>query len=82
MAKRKFEELKEKVNNASGQTYGDIAQNQGSVGAQAWSNAKEFGLNVSYSSSDIADSNELAKKVIEDALEKIEEELKNTEKML
>lgn len=79
-AKRKFEELKEKVNNASGQTYGDIARNQGSVGAQAWSNAKEFGLNISYSSSDSTDSNELAKKVIEDALEKIEEELKNTGK--
>ncbi|WP_210377357.1 hypothetical protein [Borreliella garinii] len=80
LAQKEFEKLKEKVNNASGQTYGDIARNQGSVGAQAWSNAEELGLNVSYSSSDSTDSNELAKKVIADALKKIEEELKNTGK--
>ncbi len=38
---------------------------------------KNLGLNVSYSSDNGTDSNDFAKKVIEDTLKKIEEELKN-----
>ncbi len=37
-----------------------------------------MGLGVSYSSSTGTDSNELANKVIDDSIKKIDEELKNT----
>lgn len=76
-AKQEFEEFKKQVNGATGQTYGNQVQSQGKVGGQAWTKAKNLGLNVSYSSDNGTDSNDFAKKVIEDTLKKIEEELKN-----
>lgn len=75
-AKQEFEEFKKQVNGATGQTYGNQVQGQGKVGGQAWAKAKNLGLNVSYSSDNGTDSNDFAKKVIDDAIKKIEEELK------
>ncbi|WP_210381110.1 ErpL protein [Borreliella valaisiana] len=75
-AKQKFEEFKKQVDTTTGVTYGNQTQNQGRVGVQAWNCAKELGLNVSYSSNTGTDTNKLAKKVVDDALSKIEEELK------
>ncbi|WP_210376708.1 MULTISPECIES: ErpL protein [Borreliella] len=78
-AKQKFEEFKKQVDTTTGVTYGNQTQNQGRVGVQAWNCAKELGLNVSYSSNTGTDTNKLAKKVVDDALNKIEEELKKLE---
>ncbi|MCD2374551.1 ErpL protein [Borreliella burgdorferi] len=77
-AKKKFEEYKKQVDTSTGQTRGDQVQRQGGVGVQAWQCAKNLGLGVSYSSDTGTDSNELAKKVIDDSIKKIDEELKNT----
>ncbi|PRR07283.1 ErpL protein [Borreliella burgdorferi] len=77
-AKKKFEEFKGQVGSATGVTTGHRAGNQGSIGAQAWQCANSLGLGVSYSSSTGTDSNELANKVIDDSIKKIDEELKNT----
>ncbi|ACN52723.1 hypothetical protein [Borreliella valaisiana] len=78
-AKQKFEEFKKQVDTTTGVTYGNQTQNQGRVGVQAWNCAKELGLNVSYSSNTGTDTNKLSKKVVDDALSKIEEELKKLE---
>ncbi|AZA27243.1 MULTISPECIES: hypothetical protein [Borreliella] len=76
-AKQEFEEFKKQVDGVTGQTYGNQVQGQGKVGGQAWTKAKNLGLNVSYSSDNGTDSNDFSKKVIDDAIKKIEEELKN-----
>ncbi|WP_418905431.1 ErpL protein (plasmid) [Borreliella turdi] len=80
-AKQKFEEFKRQVDTISGVTTGDQSKNQGMVGVQAWKCAKELGLNVSYSSNTgtDTDTDKLSKKVVDDALSKIEEELKKLE---
>uniref|UniRef100_UPI001AF01885 ErpL protein n=1 Tax=Borreliella garinii TaxID=29519 RepID=UPI001AF01885 len=75
--KKKFEEFKKQVNGATGQTYGNQVQSQGKVGGQAWQYASGLGFKVGYSISDGVNSDDFAKKVIEDTLKKIEEELKN-----
>ncbi|ADQ30324.1 outer surface protein F (plasmid) [Borreliella burgdorferi JD1] len=75
-AKKKFEEYKNQAESATGVTHGSQVQRQGGVGLQALQCANSLGLGVSYSSSTGTDSNELAKKVIDDSIKKIEEELK------
>ncbi|WP_418905614.1 hypothetical protein [Borreliella japonica] len=77
-AQKEFEKLKEQVDGATGQTAGARVQKQGNIGQQAWQCANKLGLNGSYSNSDSTDSNDFAKKVIDNAIKKIEEELKNT----
>ncbi len=77
-AKKKFEEYKNQAESATGVTHGSQVQRQGGVGLQAWRCANSLGLGVSYFSSTGTDSNELAKKVIDDSIKKIDEELKNT----
>nr|WP_242423337.1 hypothetical protein [Borreliella bissettiae] len=79
-AKQEFQKLKSPIDSTTGETQGDQAKNQGKVGLEAWTKAKEFGLNVSYSSDNGANSNDLANKVIDDALKKIEEGAQNSEK--
>ncbi len=73
--KKKFEELKKQFESTSGATYGAQTQGQGRVGAQAWQYASGLGFKVGYSISDGVNSDDFAKKVIEDALEKIKKEL-------
>ncbi|WP_420025115.1 ErpL protein (plasmid) [Borreliella yangtzensis] len=73
-AKKKFEGYKKQVESAGGETYGHTNQNQGRVGAQAFKEAKDLGLNVN--SSCDSDTGDMSKGIIEDALQKIEEELK------
>lgn len=77
-AKKKFLEYKNQFGSTTGETYGQRAGNQGRVGAQAWSEANKLGLlNGSTSNNDGTNSDHFAKKVIDDAIKKIEEELKN-----
>ncbi|MCD2380530.1 ErpL protein [Borreliella burgdorferi] len=80
-AKQKFEEYKKQVDTSTGKTQGDRSKNRGGVGVQAWQCANELGLGVSYSNggSDNSNTDELANKVIDDSLKKIEEELKGIE---
>ncbi|WP_418885648.1 hypothetical protein [Borreliella tanukii] len=78
-AKSKFEKYKEQVGAAIGVTDGARVKNQGGVGLQAWQCANKLGLNESYPGDTGADSNELATKVIDGALKKIEKELKGSE---
>ncbi|WP_215535904.1 hypothetical protein [Borreliella bavariensis] len=78
-AKSKFEKYKEQVGAAIGVTDGARVKNQGGVGLQAWHCANKLGLNESYPGGTGADSNELATKVIDGALKKIEKELKGSE---
>ncbi|WP_418906527.1 ErpL protein (plasmid) [Borreliella turdi] len=73
--KKKFEELKKQFESTSGATYGAKTQGQGRVGVQAWQYASGLGFKVGYSISDGVNSDDFAKKVIEDALEKIKKEL-------
>ncbi|WP_418906403.1 hypothetical protein QIA27_06380 (plasmid) [Borreliella tanukii] len=75
-AQKKFEGYKSQVNTATGATYGQRAGNQGTVGQQAFKDAKELGLNVSYSGS--TDTSDMSSGIIEGALKKIEEELNNS----
>ncbi|XPC98165.1 ErpL protein (plasmid) [Borreliella japonica] len=77
-AKQKFEEFQNQVNTTTGVTTGQRAGNQGAVGAQAFKCAKEFGLSVSSSSKNGTDTGDMSKGIIDDAIKKIEEELKNT----
>ncbi|WP_420025014.1 hypothetical protein [Borreliella valaisiana] len=78
-AQKKFEKFKQEVESATGVTHGHQAQNQRGGGAQAWTEAKQLGINVSFSSDDGTDTGDFAKKVIDDALEKIKEELEKIE---
>ncbi|XPK44190.1 hypothetical protein QIA46_05645 (plasmid) [Borreliella carolinensis] len=75
-AQNKFKDFESQVKSTDGRTQGDQVKKQGQIGFQALKCAKELCLNVSYSSSTDTDSDQLAKKVIEDALKSIEEELK------
>ncbi|WP_215540071.1 hypothetical protein [Borreliella bavariensis] len=75
-AKKKFLEYKNQFGSTTGETYGQRAGNQGRVGAQAWSEASKLGLlNGSTSNNDGTNSDHFAKKVIDDAIKKIDEEL-------
>ncbi|OJH14354.1 ErpL, partial (plasmid) [Borreliella bissettiae] len=76
-AKKKFEDFKKQVTTATGDTYGSQVQGQGKIGGQAWKCAQELGFKNMTSGSDTSN---MANGVIEDALKKIEEELKVIEK--
>ncbi|WP_215536824.1 ErpL protein [Borreliella bavariensis] len=73
-AKQKFEEFKKQVDSTTGETQGAQAKGKGTVGAQAWQKAKEFGLSVN--SSGGADTSGMSNEIITNALKQIEEELK------
>ncbi|WP_420025230.1 hypothetical protein QIA36_05975 (plasmid) [Borreliella yangtzensis] len=75
-AKTKFKEFQRQVDSASGQSYGDLHQNQGKVGQEAWRESNKLGLNESYSNDNGTNSGNFAKNVIDGTLKKIEEELK------
>ncbi|XPC98042.1 ErpL protein (plasmid) [Borreliella japonica] len=74
-AKKKFEGYKGQVDSATGETYGAQVGNQRGGGQQAWKEAKDLGLNVSYSND--ADTSDMSSGIIDGALKQIEEELKN-----
>ncbi|WP_417903093.1 hypothetical protein QIA45_05560 (plasmid) [Borreliella andersonii] len=81
--KKSLEEVKEKLNkfkeqivSASGESLGDAVKKQGGIGLQAWKCVNPLGLGINMDNE--TDSNELANKVIENSLKKIEEELNNT----
>ncbi|WP_420025511.1 hypothetical protein QIA36_07015 (plasmid) [Borreliella yangtzensis] len=78
-AKKKFEEFQKQIDGITGKTTGEQVKGQGNVGRQAWSEASKLGFRGNYSSSDGTGSGDLSKKVIENALKKIEEELKKLE---
>ncbi|MBB5141895.1 hypothetical protein [Borreliella afzelii] len=73
-AKKKFEEFKGQVDSTTGETSGEQVKGQGQIGGQAWSKAQELGLSANYSSS--AGTSDMTKGIIDDAIKKIEEELK------
>ncbi|WP_425337215.1 hypothetical protein [Borreliella tanukii] len=75
--KRKLEEYKRKVGPSTGKDTEKVKE-QGKIGLEAFKYAKGFGVNGSYSVDDGTDSDDFAKKVIDDALKNIDEELKNT----
>ncbi|OJH14676.1 membrane protein (plasmid) [Borreliella bissettiae] len=75
-SKEKLENLKKQVDTTSGITQGDQAQEQGKLGVQAWQCAQKLGLNENYSTNNGSDTGNLAKEIIENALKKIDEELK------
>ncbi|WP_215537746.1 ErpL protein [Borreliella bavariensis] len=77
-AKKKFEEFQSQVKSATGETQGHQAQNQRVSGAQAWTEAKNLGLKVTYSTSAGTNTGDMSSGVITDALKQIDEELKNT----
>ncbi|MBB6043646.1 hypothetical protein QIA34_07895 (plasmid) [Borreliella yangtzensis] len=81
-AQKKFQEYKQQVGSASGQSYGDQAKNQGKVGQEAWREASKLGLLDKNSSTDNDGTSDITKKVIEDALQKIEEEIKEIDNNL
>ncbi|WP_418909410.1 hypothetical protein QIA41_05280 (plasmid) [Borreliella sinica] len=78
-AKSKFEKYKEQVESANGVTDGARVKEQGKIGQEAWRCAQKLGVNGGYSINDGTDTDKFAKKVIDGALKKIEEELKDTE---
>ncbi|AEL70291.1 ErpG protein (plasmid) [Borreliella afzelii PKo] len=73
-AKKKFEEFKGQVDSTTGETSGEQVKGQGQIGGQAWRKAQELGLSANYSSS--AGTSDMTKGIIDDAIKKIEEELK------
>ncbi|WP_215535822.1 outer surface protein ErpG [Borreliella bavariensis] len=73
-AKQKLEEFKRQVESVTENT--DKVKNQGKIGREAFLYAKKLGVNGSYSANDGTDTDKFAKKVIDDALENIKEELK------
>ncbi|WP_418885611.1 hypothetical protein [Borreliella tanukii] len=75
-AKKKFKGYKRQVDSATGETYGAQVGNQRGGGQQAWKEAKNLGLNVSYSND--TDTSDMSSGIIEGALKKIEEELNNS----
>ncbi|MBB6032107.1 molybdopterin converting factor small subunit [Borreliella spielmanii] len=75
-AKQEFEKFKGQVGSATGVTDGDQSRNQGKVGGQAWTKAREYGLSVNSTSSG-TDTGVMSSGIIDDALKQIEEELKN-----
>ncbi|WP_215536692.1 outer surface protein ErpG [Borreliella bavariensis] len=72
-AKQKLEEFKRQVESVTENT--DKVKNQGKIGREAFLYAKKLGVNGSYSANDGTDTDKFAKKVIDDALENIKEEL-------
>ncbi|WP_215537752.1 hypothetical protein [Borreliella bavariensis] len=77
-AQEQFQEYKQQVESATGQSEGQRAGNQGRVGAQAWSEASKLGL-LDSSNSGGDNTSDMSNKVIESALQKINEELKEIE---
>ncbi|QXG44657.1 outer surface protein ErpG (plasmid) [Borreliella burgdorferi] len=73
-AKQKLEEFKEQVESATGESTEKVKK-QGNIGQKALKYAKELGVNGSYSVNDGTNTNDFVKKVIDDALKNIEEEL-------
>ncbi|WP_330529090.1 outer surface protein ErpG [Borreliella valaisiana] len=73
-AKKKFEEFKRQVESVTENT--DKVKNQGKIGQEAFLYAKKLGVNGSYSTNDGTNTDNLAKKIIDDVLKNIEEELK------
>ncbi|WP_420025059.1 outer surface protein ErpG [Borreliella valaisiana] len=73
-AKQKLEEFKRQFESVTENT--DKAKNQGKIGREAFLYAKKLGVNGSYSANDGTDTDKFAKKVIDDALENIDKELK------
>lgn len=74
-AKQKFEEFKKQVDSTTGETQGAQAKGKGTVGVQAWTKAREYGLSVN--SSGGADTSGMSNEIITNALKQIEEELKD-----
>lgn len=77
-AQKKFEEFKKQVAGTTGVTDGDKVQNQGKVGVQAWTEAKELGLSVNFSGSSV-DTSDMSKGIVDGVIKQIEEELKKVE---
>ncbi|WP_187983455.1 outer surface protein ErpG [Borreliella bavariensis] len=75
-AKQKLEEFKRQVEFATGQNDTEKVKNQGKIGWEALKYAKKLSVNESYSVNDGTDTDKFAKKVIDDALENIDKELK------
>ncbi|WP_418905755.1 hypothetical protein [Borreliella japonica] len=77
-AKRKLEEFKRQVESATGENTEKVKK-QGKIGQEALRYAKEFCVNGSYSVDDGTNTDDFAKKVIDDALKNIDDELKKLE---
>ncbi|WP_418456606.1 hypothetical protein [Borreliella lusitaniae] len=75
-SKKKFEDFKNQVGAANGQTEGEKVKQQGQIGRQALQQAQQLGLRVN-AAQNSSDTSKLANQVINDALKEIEEELKS-----
>ncbi|ACM10182.1 Erp27 protein (plasmid) [Borreliella burgdorferi 29805] len=73
--KEKLNEFKEQIGSASGQSDAEKVKEQGKIGLQAWQCVNSLGLGIAMDSKIDNNSGELANKVINDSLKKIEEEL-------
>lgn len=73
-ARKKFQEFKEQVESATGESTEKVKK-QGKIGQKALKYAKKLDVNGSYSVNDGTNTNDFVKKVIDDALKNIEEEL-------
>ncbi|WP_419250434.1 outer surface protein ErpG [Borreliella afzelii] len=73
-AKKKFEEFKRQVESATGENT-DKVKKQGKIGWDALKYAKELSVNGNYAVDDGTNTDDFAKKVIDDAIKKIDEEL-------
>ncbi len=74
-AKKKFKEFKRQVESATGENT-DKVKKQGKIGWDALKYAKELSVNGNYAVDDGTNTDDFAKKVIDDAIKKIEEEFK------
>ncbi|WP_425337301.1 ErpL protein [Borreliella tanukii] len=75
-AKQKFEEFKKQADTTTGVTHGAQVGSQGKIGGDAWKCANEIGYK-NMTSSGSSDTSNMTKEIIENALKKIEEELKS-----
>ncbi|WP_418457486.1 hypothetical protein [Borreliella andersonii] len=75
-SKKKFEEFKEQVEGAGGKSEGDRSKNQGNIGVTAWRLAIKLGFKGVTSGGNSSDTSDITEKIIENALQKIDEELK------
>ncbi|ACJ73607.1 hypothetical protein [Borreliella afzelii] len=73
-AKKKFEEFKRQVESATGENT-DKVKKQGKIGWDALKYAKELSVNGNYAVDDGTNTDDFAKKVIDDSIKKIDEEL-------
>ncbi|WP_215538088.1 outer surface protein ErpG [Borreliella bavariensis] len=73
-AKKKFEEFKRQVESATGENT-DKVKKQGKIGWDALKYAEELSVNGNYAVDDGTNTDDFAKKVIDDAIKKIDEEL-------